>query len=418
MATAVPTADAYSLPGAGLLGFSQNDEIAQPTKLFIGGISRRTTTKQLREHFAKYGQIFDCVAMRQPDGRPRGFGYVTLESPSVADQVLKQPQIIDDRLVDVKVAVPDSSSGKEAVSVSEPRVDDHSVTDWHHPSYVVLQDPSIYSDLGAGRAQPKNCVDLQRVVYNTGPLQGCGLGCADWNSGCEDVLLVRSGAAVSEMSNPSVKVPPPGRVKVPLGEVTNIILGDSLHHDDSQKMVKFTPLLNSDMSFKRPEVREHRSMELDSFGRDMDDIWVDQNSPRESKQSSESGNSVARVFEPRVHAGLPSLGSVHHATGDCRRCNFFAKGRCRNGLNCQFCHFEHSRPKMSRQEKRELHATRQIDTEVEEVVPMVDRIPLPPGLFSPFVQPDFSRNLQSTVATQTESFACSHCRRLGSDNRK
>ena len=88
-------------------------------------------------------------------------------------------------------------------------------------------------------------------------------------------------------------------------------------------------------------------------------------------------------------------------------------------LNCQFCHPEHSRPKISRQEKRVLHATRQIDTEVEEVVPqLVDRVPLPPGLFSPYVQTQFVRNLQSIVATQTQSFACSHCRRLGSDNRK
>lgn len=81
----------------------------RPTKLFIGGISRRTTTKQLRDHFSKVGRVLDCVAMRQPDGRPRGFGYVTLDSPEAAEQFLLAPQMIDDRIVDIKPAVPDTT---------------------------------------------------------------------------------------------------------------------------------------------------------------------------------------------------------------------------------------------------------------------------------------------------------------------
>lgn len=81
---------------------------SRPTKLFVGGISRRTTTKQLRDHFSKYGRVLDCVAMRQPDGRPRGFGYVTLESPEAAELFLREPQLLDERIVDVKPAVPDA----------------------------------------------------------------------------------------------------------------------------------------------------------------------------------------------------------------------------------------------------------------------------------------------------------------------
>merc|ERR1719253_2597679 len=73
-----------------------------PTKIFVGGISRRTTTKQLRDHFSKYGAVLDCVAMRQPDGRPRGFGYVTLDSPASAEDALRDPQTIDGRVVDLK----------------------------------------------------------------------------------------------------------------------------------------------------------------------------------------------------------------------------------------------------------------------------------------------------------------------------
>eukprot|EP00927_Polykrikos_kofoidii_P029242 TRINITY_DN25320_c0_g1_i1.p1 TRINITY_DN25320_c0_g1~~TRINITY_DN25320_c0_g1_i1.p1 ORF type:complete len:341 (+),score=53.42 TRINITY_DN25320_c0_g1_i1:98-1120(+) len=94
-----------------LQGLSWHVNGDRPTKLFIGGISRRTTTKQIRQHFSKHGRVLDCVAMRQPDGRPRRFGYVTLDSPETAEKYLREPQFIDERLVDVKPAVPDATAG-------------------------------------------------------------------------------------------------------------------------------------------------------------------------------------------------------------------------------------------------------------------------------------------------------------------
>jgi len=84
---------------------------ARPTKLFIGGITRHTTTKQLRDHFSQYGRVLDCVAMRQPDGRPRGFGYVTLDSAVAAERCLQEPQVVDGRVVDLKLAVPEGNAG-------------------------------------------------------------------------------------------------------------------------------------------------------------------------------------------------------------------------------------------------------------------------------------------------------------------
>eukprot|EP00446_Apocalathium_sp_SHHI-4_P025088 CAMPEP_0177257190 /NCGR_PEP_ID=MMETSP0367-20130122/57390_1 /TAXON_ID=447022 ORGANISM="Scrippsiella hangoei-like, Strain SHHI-4" /NCGR_SAMPLE_ID=MMETSP0367 /ASSEMBLY_ACC=CAM_ASM_000362 /LENGTH=432 /DNA_ID=CAMNT_0018711219 /DNA_START=57 /DNA_END=1355 /DNA_ORIENTATION=+ len=81
---------------------------SRPVKLFIGGLTRNTTTKLLRDHFSQYGRILDCVAMVQPDGRPRGFGYVTLDSAAAADRCLGEPQVVDGRVVDMKRAVPGS----------------------------------------------------------------------------------------------------------------------------------------------------------------------------------------------------------------------------------------------------------------------------------------------------------------------
>lgn len=91
----------------------------RPVKLFVGGLTRNTTTKLLREHFSKYGRILDCVAMCQADGKPRGFGYVTLDSSAAADQCLGEPQVIDGRVVDMKRAVPAHGKSGAAASRSE-----------------------------------------------------------------------------------------------------------------------------------------------------------------------------------------------------------------------------------------------------------------------------------------------------------
>ena len=43
----------------------------------------------LRDHFSKYGQVVDCVVMKNPQtGKSRGFGFVTFRDPSVVEIVL------------------------------------------------------------------------------------------------------------------------------------------------------------------------------------------------------------------------------------------------------------------------------------------------------------------------------------------
>jgi len=77
----------------------------QPFKLFVGGLSSQTTTEALRIHFQKYGRLVDAVVMLK-NGRPRGFGFITFDSPAGAVAALAEPQWLDGRFVDVKRAVP------------------------------------------------------------------------------------------------------------------------------------------------------------------------------------------------------------------------------------------------------------------------------------------------------------------------
>jgi hypothetical protein len=46
---------------------------------------------------------------------------------------------------------------------------------------------------------------------------------------------------------------------------------------------------------------------------------------------------------PATLADLPSLGSLGHFAGQCSRCCFHPKGRCQNGYDCRFCHFDHEK---------------------------------------------------------------------------
>lgn len=84
---------------------TQEDQ-CHPRKIFIGGLAHKTTTQYLRDYFAKYGAIVDAVVLRWPDGRSRGFGYVTFAEAQGAFLALQEPHQVGGRQVDVKRAVP------------------------------------------------------------------------------------------------------------------------------------------------------------------------------------------------------------------------------------------------------------------------------------------------------------------------
>merc|ERR1719191_489685 len=62
---------------------------------------------------------------------------------------------------------------------------------------------------------------------------------------------------------------------------------------------------------------------------------------------------------------MPSVGSIGHDIGECRRCNFYPNGHCMNGKSCAFCHFPHEKRKLSRRERRERRLERQKEEQEE-----------------------------------------------------
>lgn len=82
------------------------EDQCHPRKIFVGGLAHKTTTQHLRDHFGRFGGIVDAVVLRWPDGRSRGFGYVTFADALAAASVLQEQHSLSGRDVDVKRAVP------------------------------------------------------------------------------------------------------------------------------------------------------------------------------------------------------------------------------------------------------------------------------------------------------------------------
>lgn len=82
------------------------EEQCHRRKIFIGGLAHKTKQQHLRDHFSRYGSVVDAVVLQWPDGRSRGFGYVTFADAASAQAALKTEHQVGGRQVDVKRAVP------------------------------------------------------------------------------------------------------------------------------------------------------------------------------------------------------------------------------------------------------------------------------------------------------------------------
>src|ERR1700744_3291033 len=60
------------------------------TKLYVGNLSYNTTENQLQDLFSAYGTVTAVdLIMDKFSGRPRGFGFVTMETKEAADAAVQ-----------------------------------------------------------------------------------------------------------------------------------------------------------------------------------------------------------------------------------------------------------------------------------------------------------------------------------------
>lgn len=86
-------------------------------KVFVGGLSLKTTEETFREHFMQFGELVDSVVMSDPyTKKSRGFGFLEFATSEQVDACqAARPHILDDKEVETKRAVPrDKFSNPEA----------------------------------------------------------------------------------------------------------------------------------------------------------------------------------------------------------------------------------------------------------------------------------------------------------------
>lgn len=79
------------------------------TKLFVGSLPFATTSDQLRDFFAKAGEVTEAnVVMDKMTGRSRGFGFVTMATEEAAKAAIDMlnGQELDGRKIFVSEARP------------------------------------------------------------------------------------------------------------------------------------------------------------------------------------------------------------------------------------------------------------------------------------------------------------------------
>lgn len=379
-------------------GRSKGAATHNPCKLFIGGITKNTTTKVLRQHFCQFGRVLDCVAICGEDGRPRGFGYVTLDSAQAAECCLAMPQVIDGRVVDLKRAVPE---GSMEMSLKATRLRTPGLVSPKHQFQIPTSPypvppgktgsgildapfsmmwPVQWGAVSGGTLNsecPPDCIELLSTsptqsaltppLLATQPAQveQCQASCETETSAPADSILSASAPEFIPCADniekccdgSTSKLAPVPRAA--LGDITNT-LGQG--EADTKLLSKKPAALK-----KKPPppaqifMDENVLMGMDSPGTPLfaglttppglllhnaSVTCAEENmDPQGDKKFQPISDSQAEEASP-----LPSVGSAGHATGTCKRCNFFAKGRCQNGKSCSFCHIPHAKSKLRRGE--------------------------------------------------------------------
>ncbi len=83
-------------------------------KLFVGGLAFSTSTEQLREAFARAGQVESAAVVTDRDtGQSRGFGFVEMSTAAEADEAIAQlnGKELDGRQLRVEKATSGGRSG-------------------------------------------------------------------------------------------------------------------------------------------------------------------------------------------------------------------------------------------------------------------------------------------------------------------
>ncbi|XP_021739934.1 organelle RRM domain-containing protein 6, chloroplastic [Chenopodium quinoa] len=94
------------------------------TRLYVSGLSFRTTQESLRNAFQKFGQLVEVnLVMDKIANRPRGFAFLRYETEEESMNAIEgmHGKFLDGRVIFVEVAKPRSETGKNQQNTRESR---------------------------------------------------------------------------------------------------------------------------------------------------------------------------------------------------------------------------------------------------------------------------------------------------------
>jgi len=130
----------------------------QSKKIFIGGVPRSVVDEEYAEYFRSFGEVTDCILMRDGEGVCRGFGFVTYKEQAAYDSVFQADLQLRGTKLDARKAVPmnevsaDKSGVKVFVGGLVADVDKHMLKEFFS-QYGAIEDAIVMMDSSTGKSR-------------------------------------------------------------------------------------------------------------------------------------------------------------------------------------------------------------------------------------------------------------------------
>jgi len=89
-------------------------------KLYISKLKPEITNERLMEYFKSYGEVAECKIVKDNQGTPRGFAFLTMSDQAAVDNILdKKPLTIDGQTVFMRRAIPKDDPNPLAQAITK-----------------------------------------------------------------------------------------------------------------------------------------------------------------------------------------------------------------------------------------------------------------------------------------------------------
>jgi len=147
----------------GMTGTANSSQVSKgrgdrDKKIFIGGVPRSVSDDEFREYFRSFGDLDDCILMRDSAGVCRGFGFITFQAKEAYEMVLQATLQLRGKALEAKKAVPANKVSEKksdvkvfigglAAEVDKTKLDDY------FGQYGQIVDSIVMTDTLSGKSR-------------------------------------------------------------------------------------------------------------------------------------------------------------------------------------------------------------------------------------------------------------------------